>query len=282
MALWIVFWFCLLLLAWILGKPYYVEFRRTRLRAQQFPPQWEAILRRRLPTFSALPADLRQQLKRHILVFVAEKQFLGCAGLAITDDMRVTIAAQACLLILNRKTDYFPGLERILVYPGAFVVDKWEEDEAGVLSAHREVLAGESWGDGQVILSWEDTLEESIASGEGKNIVIHEFAHQLDQQTGVANGAPLLASGQRYRMWAEVFGREFMHLRQQPQDEEGALFDDYAAEHPAEFFAMASEVFFERPREMAERHSALYEQLRQYYRVDPLNWTRSEAGVQAQ
>lgn len=263
---------CLLVLGWIIGKPYLREHRRDRIRARPFPEAWRDILRQRVPYFRLLPADLQLQLKQHIRIFIAEKKFIGCAGLDVTDDMRVTIAAQACLLILNRKTDYFPKLERILIYPGPFVVDHLAQDEAGVLSAERAVLAGESWEDGQVILSWEDTAEEAETVGNGRNVVIHEFAHQLDQEKGAATGAPILASGEHYRLWSEVFSREFVKLHQQADAEDDALFDHYRADNPAEFFAVASEIFFEKPSEMAGRHPALYRELSRFYRVDPLSW----------
>jgi hypothetical protein len=224
-----------------------------------------------VPYFRLLPADLQIQLKKHIQVFVAEKQFIGCAGLMVTDEMRVTIAAQACLLILNRKTDYYPNLERILIYPGAFIVDKLESDGAGVLSEQRAILSGESWSDGQVILSWEDTCDDANVIN-GKNVVIHEFAHQLDQENGAANGAPILSRGQNYQYWSEIFGAEFSKLQEQAESEQSSLFDYYGATNPAEFFAVVSEVFFERPQEMAGMHSALYQQLTRFYRVDPLSW----------
>lgn len=271
MAMLVVLGLCLLFLGWLLGKPYYVEYRRKRLRRQSFPAEWQATLQQYVPLYRLLPAVLQKQMQGHVQVFLAEKKFIGCAGLAINDEMRVVIAAQACLLLLGRKTDYFPGLDRILLYPSTFVVDKLEEDEAGVLSSWRDELAGESWGDGQVLLSWQDVLEDSMVL-DGRNVVIHEFAHQLDQQSGAANGAPILARLENYREWAATMTAEYDRLRAQADAGQYALFDYYGAEHPAEFFAVVSEVFFEQPQEMAELHPDLYAQLRGYYRVDPLQW----------
>jgi Mlc titration factor MtfA (ptsG expression regulator) len=268
----IVLLLCLLLLGWMLGKPYYVDYRRRQIRKQPFPATWREILRRRMPYFRLLPADLQMQLKQHIQVFLAEKKFIGCAGLELTEDMRVTIAAHACLLILNRKTDYYPKLERILVYPGSFIVDRVETDDAGVFSHQTSALSGESWSDGQVILSWEETLDDASAVNDGKNVVIHEFAHQLDQENGGANGAPTLARGEHYQLWAKVFAKEFNQLQQQAQTDQQALFDFYGAQNPAEFFAVVSEVFFEQPQQMASLHSELYQQMSRFYRVDPLSW----------
>jgi hypothetical protein len=272
MAMLIVAGLCLLYLAWLIGKPYYIEYRRRQLRSQPFPPAWLAILRRRVPYYRQLPADLQAQLRGHIQVFIAEKDFIGCAGLEVDDEMRVTIAAQACLLILNRKTDYYPKLERILVYPGAFKVKKQEIDEAGVHSEYHDALSGESWGEGQVILSWEDTVDDARFFDDGRNVVIHEFAHQLDQEKGEATGAPILARAEHYRPWSDALGAEYENLRQQADAELDSLFDYYGAENPAEFFAVITEVFFEQPQEMADMHPELYRQLKGFYRVDPLGW----------
>ncbi len=272
MPMLIVAGLCLLFLAWLIGKPHFIAHRRRRRGAAPFPAAWLAILRRRVPYYRMLPPDLQAQLRRHIQVFIAEKQFIGCAGLEITDEMRVTIAAQACLLILNRQTDYYPKLERILVYPGAFRVTKQEFDEAGVMSEYHDELSGESWGDGQVILSWEDAVDDARFFGDGRNVVLHEFAHQLDQEKGAATGAPILARAEHYRPWSEALGAEYERLQQRADAELDSLFDYYGAEHPAEFFAVITEVFFEQPQEMAEMHPELYRQLKNFYRVDPLTW----------
>lgn len=263
---------CLAFLGWLIGKPYYIAYRRKTLRRQSLPSAWLDILRQRVPLFRRLPADLQTQLQGHLQVFLAEKKFIGCAGLTVTDEIRIPIAAQACMLLLNRTTDYYPDLERILVYPAAFVVDRQEEDEAGVLSEYRDMLSGESWGDGQVLLSWEDVEEDARCAGDGRNVVIHEFAHQLDQEKGEATGAPILARGEHYQPWSSTLGAEYKQLQQQADTEQASLFDYYGAEHPAEFFAVVSEVFFERPREMADMHPALYRQLQGFYRVDPAAW----------
>lgn len=272
MAMLIVAGLCLLFLVWLIGKPYFIANRRQRLRNRPFPKEWLDILRRKVPYYRLLPADLQAQLRGHMQVFIAEKKFIGCAGLRIHDDMRVTIAAQACLLILNRKTDYYPNLERILVYPGAFRVKKQEIDDAGVMSEYQDELSGESWGDGQVILSWEDAVDDARFFGDGRNVVIHEFAHQLDQEKGAATGAPILARAEHYQPWSAALGAEYAHLRQQADAELDTLFDYYGAESPAEFFAVITEVFFEQPQEMAAMHPELYRQLQRFYRIDPLGW----------
>jgi Mlc titration factor MtfA (ptsG expression regulator) len=263
----------LLLVAWFIGQPHLQAWRRRRLRAQPFPEAWRRVLQKRVPYLRAMPADLQLQLKQHIQVFLAEKAFIGCAGLVITDEMRVTIAAQACLLILNRPhTDYYPGLRQILVYPGAFVVNRVHND--GVLEDHqRQVLTGESWSQGQVILSWQDTLEGAANPRDAYNVVIHEFAHQLDQETGRANGAPDLPDRERYRRWSRVMLEAFDRLQDEvAHGDPPTLFDHYGATDPAEFFAVASETFFEQPGPLAEQHPALYDELCDFYRVNPLSW----------
>lgn len=263
----------LMVLAWFLGEPWYVAWRRRRVASRPFPSRWRAILQRRVPYLRRLPVDLQLQLKRHIQVFLDEKAFIGCAGQPITDEVRVTIAAQACLLLLNRPAHYFPGLRQILVYPGAFVVDRVHAGGGGVLQEQRKVLSGESWQQGQVILSWQDTLEGAGEPSNGHNVVLHEFAHQLDQETGAANGAPRLWGGAaRYARWSSVLSSEFARLRSMASQGLPTLLNPYGASDPAEFFAVATEVFFEQPRELAADAPALYQELSGFYRVDPLSW----------
>jgi Mlc titration factor MtfA (ptsG expression regulator) len=262
----------LLVVAWLLAQPILARRRRDALRARPFPPEWDAILARRVPQFRALPADLQAQLRANIQVFIGEKPFYGCDGIEITDEMRVTIAAQACLLILNRRSDFFPNLREILVYPGAFIVDRVRAEPSGVLQEHRHVLSGESWSRGQVILSWQDTLDGAAVADDGRNVVIHEFAHQLDQEKGYANGAPWLGTRKRYGRWSEVLAREFARLQYEAAWQLPSLFNYYGASAPAEFFAVATEVFFEQGQRMALEHPELYAELRDLYHVNPQHW----------
>lgn len=262
----------LLFVGWLVWQPRLVERRRARWRRQPFPPAWRDILRQRVPYVRGLPADLQLQLKQHIQVFLAEKPFIGCGGLRITDEIRVTIAAQACLLILNRPTSYYPQLRQILVYPSAFFVQRPHTDDAGVLQDHSRVLSGESWSQGQVILSWDDTVAGAAVVDDAQNVVIHEFAHQLDSEKGYASGAPILDGRQRYARWARVMSEAFAELQQQAHAQQHALFNHYGATDPAEFFAVVSETFFEQPAELAAQYPALYQELRDFYRIDPLSW----------
>lgn len=247
-------------------------WRRVRIARRPFPAAWRQVLRRRMPLLRRLPPDLQLQLKRRLLVFLAEKPFIGCNGLVVTDEMRVLVAAQACLLALNRPGEHFAGLRQVLLYPGAYWAERREADGSGVQHERREVRAGESWVQGQVVLSWPDVLAGAADPHDGHNLVIHEFAHQLDQARGRATGAPFLGDRRRYARWAAVMGHEFARLRARLAAGEPTLLDPYAASEPAEFFAVASEVFFERPAEMAAAHPALYAELARYYAVNPLAW----------
>lgn len=262
-------------LAWLWGQPLATELRRARIRRQPFPRAWREVLQRRWTGWQQLPADLQLQVKKHIQVLLAEKPFIGCQGLVLTDEMRVLIAAQASLLLLNRRAGYFRNLRQVLVYPGTFVVDR-AVTEGGVVRDERRALAGESWQQGQLILSWADVLQGAATADDGRNVVIHEFAHQLDQEAGSANGAPPLGSRSLRIRWAAVMAAEFERLQLRVSAGEGAgdggLIDPYAATSAAEFFAVVSEVFFERPGALAAAHPALFREFAQYYATNPLYW----------
>ncbi len=265
----------LLLVVGLLGQPYWLAYRRSRVVETAFPASWRKILQQRVPLVRRLPVPLQLQLKKHMQVFIAEKSFLGCGGLQITEEMRVVIAAQACLLILNRATDYFANVRQILVYPGAFVVNRTTVDGAGVQRENRQALSGESWSQGQVILSWQDTLEGAAIADDGRNVVIHEFAHQLDQENGAARGAPPPALGDtrhNAQRWSQVFHAAYAQLQSEARHGVEGLLDHYGAQDPAEFFAVVSEVFFERPQALAAEYPSLYQELSGYYKVDPVGW----------
>ncbi len=267
----------LCVLAWLWGPLWWRALCRARIRAQPFPPAWRDSLRRRMPAFARLPADVQLRLKKTAQVLMAEKPFIGCAGLAITDEMRVLITVQASLLLLRRGAGYFAALRQILVYPGAFAVERSTPDAAGLVHEQRQALSGESWQQGQVLLSWADVLAGAADPHDGRNVVLHEFAHQLDQDNGRANGAPWLANANRRAAWAQVMGAEFGQLQQRLARGETPLIDAYAATHPAEFFAVLSEVFFEQAEALAQHHPALFAQLTGYYGVNPMAWVNSTA-----
>lgn len=243
--------------------------RRKRLAALPFPAAWEEILRAQVPLYRRLPAADRRELRGHIQVFLSEKRFEGCAGLAITDEIRVTIAGHACLLLLRRPTDYYPRLVTVLVYPHPFVVDHETPGPAGMILASRRTLLGQSWRHGVVILAWDAIEHKAMAVEDGHNVAFHEFAHQLDEEDGSANGVPVIASPSLYRAWARVLGRDYEQLVRDAESGLPSVLDAYGATHPAEFFAVATESFFESPLRLRARHGELYDVLKQYYRLDP-------------
>ena len=249
--------------------PYY---RLRKVLAEPFPTEWRRILARNIPVYRRMPTDLQLQLKQRMKQFLHEKHFSGCAGLELTDEMRVTIAASACLLLLNRKTGVYPGLKYILVYPEAFLVQRDAVDESGLAAVRKHSLLGESWDNGKVILSWADVIRGTKNFGDGANVALHEFAHQLDHESGSTNGAPFLGSAASYKRWARVLTAEFEKLQRAAYQGDETLLDYYGATEPAEFFAVVTEVFFEQPRDLQARHPALFEQLQGYFRVNPGEW----------
>lgn len=259
------------IIGYVLLKPRWIEKKRDVTRAQPFPKAWRQILKQNLPYFYRMPTDLQLQLKQHVMIFIKEKNFFGFEGVEIDDEIKVTIATQACLLLLNRKTNYYAKLKSIYVYPAAFITHHESRDAAGILQNKPRVLSGESWQLGKVILSWKDSKQGGKIFQDGHNVVIHEFAHQLDQETGSANGAPFLKSKSN-QCWSQVLSKEFEALQKDAQSGKPSLLDYYGATNPAEFFAVASEVFFERPKELKSHHAALYQQLHSFYQVNPAVW----------
>ncbi len=256
------------------------RLRRRRLLARPFPPQWQQILQRNLPIYDALPDATVTELHHQIVLFLDEKKFYGCGGLVVDDNIRVTIAAQACLLLLNRPTSGYASLQAILVYPSAYFATQQVYDDSGVVHSGNNTMLGESWSNGRLILSWDDVESGARDFHDGHNVVLHEFAHQLDQESGSSNGAPLLGTGSSYQSWARVLADEFNQLQRQAELGQDSLLDHYGASNPAEFFAVATEAFFERPTELKQLHPALFEQLYSFYRVDPALWkpTHCEPG----
>ena len=244
------------------------KWKRRRAGQRAFPAAWLKIIEEYVPYYTTLPEKDRQELRRHILVFISEKRFEGCGGLTITDEIRITIAAQACILLLHRETDYYPGLSSILVYPGAYVAPATEDLPDGIVTED-DIHVGESWHRGSVVLSWEDVQDGAADMHDGYNVVFHEFAHQLDDAGAGFENASVFQNHSRFIAWARVFQKDFEKLRQDIRHNRQTFLDEYGATDPMEFFAVATEYFFELPRELRNHHPELYEELKFFYRQDP-------------
>jgi Mlc titration factor MtfA (ptsG expression regulator) len=248
--------------------------RRARLRAKPTPPEWRAILERNLPIFARLSGADQRELLGHTQVFLAEKHFEGAGGLDLTDEMRITIAGQACLLLLHRDTDYYPDLISIIVYPSGYtsredrhigggIWEEGDEDRLGHTGAHL----------GALVLAWDGVRHGAASPADGENLVLHEFAHQLDFENQSTDGTPSLETRAAYLAWARVMSAEFNALRNASAAGLPTLIDGYGATNPAEFFAVITESFFERPKALRKLHPALYAQLQNFYKQDPTTYS---------
>src|SRR6266581_6079664 len=211
--------------------------RRRRLRARPFPKEWLTLIQRHVVFFHKLSASDRAELLGHIQVFLTEKRFEGCGGFAITDEIRMTIAAQACLLLLHRETDYFPDLLTILVYPSTYMVEEKRQIEDHVWEEGTMTRLGETGRRmGSLVLSWDAAKSGAANPSDGKNVVLHEFAHQLDYENFAADGVPGLTTRGHQLSWSEVMRTEFASLRAADETGIPTLLDTYGATNPAEFF----------------------------------------------
>lgn len=258
----------LAVLAWILVPPVLAARRRRRLAARSLDAAQRALLAEWWPGYRRVPKALAPKLDAMTAVFAAEKAFVGCGGLTVTPPMRLAIAAQACLLALGRDRAPYRSLRSVLVYPSQFVVHGEWQDEHGVVTDEPRVLAGESWDVSRVILSWED-VDSRGAPGEAYNVVIHEFAHYLDHEWG---GAPWTRDGDARRRWMRLLDDGLERLRARAESGERTFLDPYATEDRGEFFAVASEAFFEEPALFARGLPALYRAFADLYRLDPAAW----------
>lgn len=249
----------------------FTRWRDQRLRNAPFPSAWRAIIEAGLPVYAALTQQEQTRLCQLVNLFIAKKRFYGCGGVEITDEIRVTIAAQACLLLLNRGWKVYPKLTAILVYPSAFRVNREQHQADGTVVSGDHGLLGESWDNGRVILSWDDVAKGVGDFTDGHNVVLHEFTHQLDAESGSMDGAPALRSNS-YQSWAKVFSENFENLRFRSEHGQSTVIDDYGATNPAEFFAVATETFFEKPHQLYKKRPELYEELMHFYQLDPRTW----------
>jgi Mlc titration factor MtfA (ptsG expression regulator) len=245
------------------------EHRRRSILAEPFPPAWMDVLRRDMPSYACLTPEEQSRLCDLLRIFLAEKNWEGCGGLTLTDEIKVAISGQACLLILNLDREIYPNVESILVYPAAFVAKQPSLSPGGVVDESPLGLLGEAWSIGPVIVSWADAHDGGINPTDGRNVVYHEFAHKLDMRDGSADGVPRLADDAQYETWARVMSAEYTDLVKKAAHHQKSLLDAYGAVNAGEFFAVATECFFEKSVRMRETHSDLYGVLCGFYRQDP-------------
>jgi len=246
-------------LLWLLLPPVIRRHRNARLAQKALSRSQRRLLKKSVALYKRLPKALKRRLEGQIQVFLADKSFYGCAGFEINEQVRITIAGQACLLCLQPQADCYPGLHSVLVYPSAFYVQHGQPDELGLVSDTPDLLAGEAWDSGRIILSWDDV--QAAVENSPHNVIVHEFAHQLDFENPQAIGAPVLTD---YSEWSQVFSAEFKRL----QGSHSPVLDAYGATNPAEFFAVATEAYIQSGEDLAEHHADLYRLLRDYYGLD--------------
>ena len=244
---------------------------RNKLMNAPFPREWSDILTKNLPPYLRLPEELQNKLHGYINIFMDEKYFEGCGGQKITDEVKVTIAAQACLLIVGQGSKCYPKLRSVLVYPHTYIAGG-----KGLFGAQNEPISarlGESWQTGSVVLSWNSVKGGAANFDDGQNVALHEFAHQLDQDDGAADGTPVLENLSCYSSWARSLTSEYRSFLKKVEKHKKTVIDKYGATHPAEFFATATEAFFEKPKQLLKKRPDLYKELKSYYKIDPLDWS---------
>jgi len=250
--------------------PWSRQARRKSLLAEPWPETWDSWLTQNFKHYSLLDGAQRARLRDDSRTIMAEKNWEGCDGLKVTDVMKVTIAAQAALLLLGLEHDYFSRVMSIVLFPCAFELPAESGEERG------QIISGQAVDYGSVFLSWDRVLTEGRDPSAGRNLVIHEFAHQLDFLDGYTNGTPPLRSAELTRRWNKVMKTSFTRLRRELRNSRKPFLGDYAATHPTEFFSVLSEKFFLVPAELRHYHPDLYEVLAKYYRVEPVQWFAGE------
>lgn len=244
--------------------------RRARIVSEPFPPQWDAIIDANVAAAARLPAPHRARLRELVQIFVAEKHWEGCGGLELTDEMKVTIAAQASLMVVGRDDELYRDVASIVVYPTTVITPPrrlatFEQPRSPI--AHGGALIGEAMLGGPVVLAWDAAIAGTRGELPG-NVVVHEFAHKLDMATGTINGTPPLPDRAAREQWARVFSQAYFQHRAAVDHGVPTLLDPYGATNEAEFFAVASETYFTHPYALAYEHPEVFVALRDFYRVD--------------
>jgi MtfA peptidase len=249
------------------------NWRRNRILRNPFPQTWEEILSQNVRLARNLSEDQHQRLKQLTQIFIAEKNWEGCGGLELDDEIIVTIASQACLMIVEQEEDCYSKVETILVYPNAYVANGATDSAGAAVIMGNSPREGEAWYRGPVILSWSDARAGARGEVPGKNLIIHEFAHQLDMRNGnYFDGIPPIESADQAQQWIETSDREYDRLVHDCRFARPPVLDCYGTTNKAEFFSVVSEALFECPTRLRHFHPQLYAIYSQFYRLDPANW----------
>lgn len=254
--------------------PFLRQLKRFLAGRRAFSSEMEKLLQQKVLVYRKLNSRQKNLLQERLKVFMDEKIFEGCGGLTLTDEMQVVISAYACVLILEESSDYYPGLQSILVYPDDYVAPVYEENPGGVITEGNERRQGESWDTGSVVLSWADILNTTQFQKNNQNLVVHEFAHQLDLQYGLSGGISMrgevLNKGDE---WTEELAKTYRELiKNAGFGRKDGVLDLYGATNPAECFAVVMEAFIESPRDLEARYPGLYRMLTEFFRINPGRW----------
>jgi Mlc titration factor MtfA (ptsG expression regulator) len=244
---------------------------RAQVIAEPFPASFHDLIVRSVPCAELLDREELEKLEALVRIFNSEKSFEAAGGLTLTDEMRIVIAARACLLLLHRielDRPLYADVQTVIVYPSAYRV-RGKRREGYVMVEGDQVRLGESWSQGVVVLSWDAVVAGSANPSDGHDVVLHEFAHQLDAEDGVMDGTPELDDRDRYSVWSKVAGAEYAELREEVERHATTSIDAYGATSPPEFFAVVVEQFFENPLALEAGHPALYAELETFFRFDP-------------
>lgn len=247
------------------------KHHRDKAYSQPLKEEWIEILCKNVYLYSLLPNELKTALHGHVNYFLDDKEFVGCNGQEITDEIRVTIAGNACLLVLKRNATIFPGFKTILVYPDTYVAKQVTYDGLVVVNED-STRAGESWHRGPIVLSWADVSHGASNIYDGHNVVLHEFAHKLDEENEIMDGLPILRERSHYAEWSKVLNQEYDAFLKRVSQRENSVIDEYGAVSPTEFFAVVTEAFFEKSIQMRKKLPELYSQLVRFYDLDPATW----------
>jgi hypothetical protein len=250
------------------------RYWQYKLKDKTLHPEQRNTLLKYMPIYRRMTDAQRLVLEKHVIWFLANKTFIGCGGLKVTGAMKLIVAADACVLVLNKPWPLFRNVKQILLYPSAYYANETSKDGAGLISYHQTIRQGESWPGGTLVLSWHDVLNGNRLPNDGHNLVFHEFAHQLDQETGATTGTPLLKDKLAYQQWNKEFSRAFKLLKAHIAYGMPHVIHSYGATNEAEFFAVLTETFLEKPEALKQFDPVIYDLLLEYFGFDPRHWSK--------